>query len=398
MMQRYQQQGVMPIGMPNGVPTYNQAQQLAQIKMNMPMQQQQMIQAHQNAQRNIANQQHQQHQQQLLHAQAQQHAALAQQRQSSHQMQISRSQEQPASQPPQPQPTPAPQNQPQPQSQPTSQSQPPTSQPTKAPAPPPTVNNQQQNQPTQQAKQTENDDEPQIKQQDAMNPMIMQDIPKEQIFPKENAILRLILFQDSLANPQRPKDLDYWKEVITKFFSPFGILKHQVPAPDRGGDKTYQLQYPSLARYFQAHFVNGIKQILLQSYEHLHANRSHGETSVTSPNASLTYVFHDDVRVSTQGTLTVLFDEANRIIRLDIAAGSWMEYLPRSVLVPTSPEQGKEGRNKTKKNQAQPPADQTAYLVPPRPVGPWGVPEVIIGWLEVSTHSMHQYQCAYMIL
>ena len=259
----------------------------------------------------------------------------------------------------------------------------------KAPAQPQPVNNQPQNQPTPQVKQGENEDEPQIKQQEAANAMAMQDIPKEQIFQaaRENAILRLILFQDSLANPSRPQDLDYWDGVIGKFFSPFGTLRHQFVQPETGTDKSFGLQYPSLARYLHTHFLNGIKQILLQSYEHLHANRPTGEVSVTSPNASLTYVFHNDVRVSTQGSLMVLFDEMNRITRLDISAAGWIEYLPRSVLIPTSPDQTKDGKTKGKKNQPQQNANQAPHMVPLKSVGVWGVPNKIVGWLEVSNRD-----------
>ncbi|RMZ77615.1 hypothetical protein DV737_g4298, partial [Chaetothyriales sp. CBS 132003] len=230
--------------------------------------------------------------------------------------------------------------------------------------------------------------------QNAQQPLVT--IPKEHMFPnqKENAILQLTLFQNSLANPSNGQELSCWDAIVRKFFSPFGTLRHQFVRPDAGQDnktfirpddgkeyKTFLLHYSSLARYLHAHFLSGITQILLQSYDHPKVSGQSSEILVSCPKASLTYVFDNDVRVSTQGALTASFDETNKITRLEIAARAWEEYLPRSVLTPTSPKDSKV--KVTKKNQAQAGANLIPHLVPVKSVGAFGVPQKIWSWLEV---------------
>ncbi|RMD40501.1 hypothetical protein DV735_g4630, partial [Chaetothyriales sp. CBS 134920] len=356
----------------------------------------------------------QQHQAQLMQqAQARQHAAIAAQNQrqvsQAHNMQVSRSQEQPITQAPQSHPTPAPQNQP-PPSQLTQQSQAPASLPVKATAPPTPATTQPPSQSTTQVKMSEEEGEVHLKQENnnassnhnnnnaTPNPstnasssnntaIMMQAMPKEQIFSnsKENAILQLIHFQNSLANPSNPRELGCWDAIVRKFFSPFGTLKQQFVRPETGLEgKTFLLNYASLARYLHAHFLSGIKQILLQSYEHSNASAQTGEILVSCHHASLTYIFHNDVRIATQGSLSVYFDETSKITRLEISADDWKEYLPRSVLIPTSPDQTKDGKTKmAKKNQPQASANQAPHLVPVKTVSPYGVPQKILGWLEV---------------
>ncbi|RMZ77485.1 hypothetical protein DV738_g4344, partial [Chaetothyriales sp. CBS 135597] len=250
-----------------------------------------------------------------------------------HNMQVSRSQEQPITQAPQAHPTPAPQNQP-PPSQLAQQSQAPANLPAKATAPPTPVTTQP---PT------------------------------------------------HLANPSNPRELGCWDAIVRKFFSPFGTLKQQFVRPETGLEgKTFLLNYASLARYLHAHFLSGIKQILLQSYEHSNASSQTGEILVSCHHASLTYIFHNDVRIATQGSLSVYFDETSKITRLEISADDWKEYLPRSVLIPTSPDQTKDGKPKmAKKNQPQASANQAPHLVPVKTVSAYGVPQKILGWLEV---------------
>ncbi len=382
MQQQQHQQGGMPMGMQNN-PNF-QAQQMAQMKMaGMPMQQQQQMQH--------PNYQHMATQQQLqlqAHVQRQaQAAAMAAQNQArqAQQMQLSRSQEQQASQAPQPHPTPAPQNQPQPQQQPTPQSQPQQAQPKPQPQQQPATS-QAPSQPIQQIKQIDGEDEPQIKQPDPGAIAMMQDIPKEQILVG-HSILQLIMFQDSLASPERPNDLSYWEEIIRKYFASYGSLKQQFFNSKTQSDKYYQLQFPSLARFYHAHFGSGIRQILLQSYDHVQSRTAIGGTCVNSSSASLTYVFNNDIRVTTQGALLVMFDESNKIVRFDLSTHGWQEYIPRSILLnPPSPDQKQSPKmNKNiKKVQQQAKQPNPRSDIPTAGISDFGVPTRLIGFLEVS--------------
>lgn len=393
MIQLQQQSQGMPMGMPNG-PPYNQAQ-LAQMKMGMGMHPQMQMNPNNPQMQNFQHQQQQQ--QRMMQAQqvqaAHHAAALAaaqNQRAAAQQMQMSRSQEQ-TTQPPQSQPTPAPQTQapqpppPPPTSQPPSQpSQPKPQQPQ-----PPPANTPQQNQPSNPpVKTTEPEEEPQIKTQpDVAAPMLMPEFPKQDMIGGQ-CILQLISYQDNLANPERPHDLDYWEQLIARFFSPFGSLRQQFFSNKSNGDKFYQLQYPSLARYYHSYYAAGVKQIFLQSFDHNQSKLPNGNVHIWSTNTSLTYVFGNDIRVTTSGQLRVIFDEAQRIEHLNISSSGWQEYIPRiALLQPSSPEtkQSPKITNKNvKRTQGKAGGPNAMPVIPTSGVGEWGVPQHISQFLEAS--------------
>lgn len=394
-MQAQQQQG-MPMAMQNGPAGFNQAQ-MAQMKMGMHPQMQMQMNPNNPHMQNYQQQQHQQRllQAQQAQAQAAQHAAqmAAAQNQrvvAAQQMQMSRSQEQ-TTQPPQSQPTPAPQPQAPQQAPPTSQpqQQAPQPKPQQAQAQPqPQNNQQQQSQPSSQpVKTSEPEDEPQIKQQpDLPATMMMPDLPKQDHFLGGQCILQLIMYQDNLANPERPYELEYWEQTIARYFSQFGSMRQQLFSNKNGIDKSFQLQFPSLARYYHSHFAAGVRQILLQSYDHNQGKLPNGGVHIWSTNASLTYVFANDIRVTTTGQLRVIFDEYQKIDHLNISTSGWQEYIPRNALMlPPSPEEKQSPKiNKNVKRAQGKAASTTQPIIPSSGVGEWGVPNHIFQFLEVN--------------
>ncbi|KIW72734.1 hypothetical protein PV04_00910 [Phialophora macrospora] len=394
MMQQMAQGQGMPMGMPNAQ-GFNQAQ-LQQMKMGMAGMHPQMPMNPNHPQ--MQSLQHQQHQQQALRAQqaqahAQQHAiqmaaAAQNQRAAAQQMQMTRSQEQ-TTQPPQPQPTPAPQSQPPQQPPPTTQPQQQPAQPKPQPPQVQAAPNSQQNQPANPpVKTTEPEEEPQIKQQpDTPANMMMSDLGKQDALGGQ-CILRLINYQDQLANPERPHDLEYWEHLIAHFFSPFGSLRQQFYSHRSGGDKSFQLQFPSLARYYHSYFAAGVRQILLQSFEHTQTKTGNGGVHITSSNASLTYVFDNDLRVTTSGQLRVLFNDGQFIEHLNISCSGWQEYIPRNALLQTSSPEMKQSPKITNKNlkrtQGKASGPMMGPVIPSSGVGEWGVPQHISQFLEIA--------------
>ncbi|KIV98140.1 hypothetical protein PV10_01820 [Exophiala mesophila] len=416
--QQHQAQGMQM--MPNGQGGFSQAQ-MAQMKMGMmPPQMQMQMQANHPQMQNF---QQQQQQQRFLQAQQQAQAAqmaAASQRAVAQQMQMSRSQEQTTQAPP-PQPTPAPQPVPQPAQQPppTPQAQAQPAQPKPQPQPVPTANNpqqqqqaqsaqhqqqaqnqqqqqaQQQQQPqhpnqhqNQPAKTAEGDDEPQIKQQpDMSNNMMIPDLSKTDLLGGQ-CILQLILWQDILANPERPNDLDYWEDTMRKYFSPFASIRQQLCSNKNDTDKSFQLPFPCLARYYHSHFASGVKQIFLQSYDHNQNKLSNGGVHIWSSHASLTYVFTNDIRVSTTGQLRVTFDEMQKIDHLNISTTGWQEYIPRSALITVPSPEVKQSPKITNKNlkrtQGKGSGPSSSPVIPSSGVGEFGVPNHIFQFLEVA--------------
>jgi len=399
-MMQAQQNGQMGHGMMN-LQNMNHglnAAQIQQMKMNMPMQQMQHMtpqqqqivqqqQQYQHQQRMMA--QHAAQQQQLMTQQRQQAQQQAQQQHASQQMQLSRSQE-PATQPPQPQPTPAPQAQPQPQPQPQPppQAQPPpnaqaqqqTPQPKPQQAPTPTTQPQQQSAPTPQIKQVEDEDvqtKPDLTKQQLLIDMAQQ----SQDFSGQ-CILQLLSYYDALAYPTRPLDIEYWQEVISKYYSQAGSMRHQIFNNRTQSDKSFQLPYPSLARFYHSHFANGVKKMFMQSFEHALEPLTNGGYHVVSRKVYLTYEYNDGLRVTTHGTLSVNFDEMQKIEHLHIAIKGWTEYVPRALADgPRSPELSRQSPKLSKKNLQK---SLQRPSIPRSPVIEWGIPQPLLQFLEVS--------------
>ncbi|KAK5086406.1 hypothetical protein LTS08_004285 [Lithohypha guttulata] len=379
-------------------------QQMQQMQHMTPQQQQSFIQQqqqYQTQQRMLA--QHAANQQQMMsrQAQAQQQQQQQQQAQASQQMQMSRSQE-PVTQPPQPQPTPAPQAQvqPQAQSQPAPQAQQQTPQQKPQQPPPPTTQPQQQNVTTPQIKQGDPDDEVQTK----------AEINKQQILLDESlrgqtqdfsgqCILQLLSYYDSLACPQRPYDLDYWQEVMAKYYSPLGSVRQQLYNAKTHSDKSFQLRYPSLARFYHSHFRHGIKKIFMQSFEHSQGALPNGGFHVWSKKLYVTYEYDDGVRIMTHGELNVNFDEMQKIEHLHVAVKGWTEFVPRAMLEPQSPEQSRQSPKLSKKNL---PKAQPRPMLRRSPVNEWGVPPNMLQFLEIAEvmttmEPLMEYYCTHAV-
>merc|ERR1711939_1161036 len=126
--------------------------------------------------------------------------------------------------------------------------------------------------------------------------------------------------------------------------------------------------------------------ILLQSYDHNQNKLPNGGVHIWSTNASLTYVFGNDIRVTTTGQLRVIFDEFQKIDHLNISTSGWQEYIPRNALLqPASPEETKSPKvNKNLKRAQGKAAGPTQPIIPSSGVGEWGVPNHIFQFLEIA--------------
>lgn len=393
-MMQAQQNGQLGHGMMNmqNMPHGLNSAQLQQMKaMNIPMQQQmqhmtpqqqQMVQQqqqYQHQQRMMA--QHAAQQQQLMNQQRQQAQQQAQQQHASQQMQMSRSQE-PTTQPPQPQPTPAPQAQPPPQAQPQPNPQPQQQTPQQKPpqAQPPTSQPPQQSAPTPQIKQGE-DEDVQVKPDLTKQQLLMDMAQQNQDFSGQ-WLLQLMSYYEALAYPKQPLDIEYWSEVMAKYYSPTGSMRQQIYNNKNQSDKSFQLQYPSLARFYYSHFANGVRKIFMQSFEHAQEQLPNGGYHVVSRKLYLTYEYADGLRVTTNGTLSVNFDEMQKIETLHIAIKDWTEYIPRGLADGSqSPEQTRQSPKMSKKNL---PKSLQRPSIPRSPVIEWGIPQPLLQFLEVS--------------
>jgi hypothetical protein len=115
---------------------------------------------------------------------------------------------------------------------------------------------------------------------------------------------------------------------------------------------------------------------------------ANGGVMIWSSNASLTYVYNNDIRVTTTGQLRVTFDAEQKIEFLNISTSGWQEYIPRTALVqPQSPEvkQSPKVTNKQlKRAQGKASGPTSSPVIPSSGVGEWGVVNHIFQFLEVN--------------
>ena len=199
-------------------------------------------------------------------------------------------------------------------------------------------------------------------------------------------ILQLFQFQERLQNMERPNQFESWETFVSYCFSPHGTLRQQVFNNEKGTDKRFQIPYAALARFFYSHFSCGIKKIIMSTFDCRETALPNGGHNVLSQNASLTYVYGNGIRVTTLGSVQVLFDATNRIEHMAINTSEWSEYIPRRLLQsPESPDQKQDLKmNKGLKRQQTKP-DLNATSIPKRVVGPFGFTEAMVGTLEVSS-------------
>jgi hypothetical protein len=210
------------------------------------------------------------------------------------------------------------------------------------------------------------------------------------------SILRLVQYQDHLGNPERPRELEYWEGFVAKFFSPEGVLRQQLWNSKNRGDKTYRIEYPSLPRFYLAHFLGGIEQIWMSVLGANEKALMHaGHHTVWSGTASTKYAYENGTAVITFGQVKVNFDSENRIELLDITTTGWKEYIPRELLgPPRSPPDQKESPKLNKNLKRQQPKQAPAPPSPPIPgsrVADYGVPKPLIQYLEVSCYPFALY-------
>lgn len=203
------------------------------------------------------------------------------------------------------------------------------------------------------------------------------------------SILRLVSYQDHLGNPERPGELDYWESFVANFFSPEGVLRQQVWSNKNKGDKTYRIEYPSLPRFYLAHFTGGIDQIWMSVLGASEKDFAHvGHHTVWSGMASTKYAYKNGNVVVTMGQVKVNFDSENRIELLDITTTSWKEYIPREmVLPPKSPPDPKESpklNKNLKRPQPKPAPSPPSATIPDSRVNEYGVPKPLMQYLEVG--------------
>jgi hypothetical protein len=200
-------------------------------------------------------------------------------------------------------------------------------------------------------------------------------------------ILRLLMFQEKLCPPAgRADELEYWEEFVQSHFSPFGVLRQQLFSKKNQTQKAFQVQFASLARFYHAHFASGVREMRMEPIGCTETQLPNGGRNVFSSKTYITYVYDNDIRVITDGSIQCNFDRGNRIEYLSIDTKAWTEYVPRPS--PDSPDQKQSPKmSKNPKKPQQKMMQAAPVTLPPSGIGEMGVPPYIVKFLEVRSTS-----------
>lgn len=227
----------------------------------------------------------------------------------------------------------------------------------------------------------------------AKQQILMGDMTMDRVQTQDFAgqcILQLLSYYDNLAYPAQPNDIEHWQEFVARYYSTSGSVRQQLYSVKTEKEKSFQITFPSLARFYHAHFKNGIKKMFMQSFEHTQEALPNGGFSVFSNKLHVTYEYNNGLKVVASGHLTVHFDDMQKIEHLRIGLERWTEYMPRTIVEEygRAVEQSRQSPKMTKKNlpknQQQQQQQQRTPTLPVSPVSEWGIPLQMLQFLEVS--------------
>ncbi|KAB5528131.1 LIM-domain binding protein-domain-containing protein [Coniochaeta sp. 2T2.1] len=201
---------------------------------------------------------------------------------------------------------------------------------------------------------------------------------------KGQCTLKLLSFAEHLSGFPGSKgkdDTQYWDNFVRMFFAENGVFRYTVPNPDETeqSEKSYDITFPALSRYFHTQFDSGVKsiQLLLEKTTDQPVPNT-GRHIIETGKANMIYWFEGGSHLVATGTLRVIFDPQQKIESLDFTTSSHEEYISRNLVIDAakpahnwvkewhkvntldnkqSPEMSKKGKAKVMKSPQNPPPD-----------------------------------------
>jgi hypothetical protein len=95
-------------------------------------------------------------------------------------------------------------------------------------------------------------------------------------------------------------DTTYWERFTRNFFSEQGVFRYcpSVQQDNEQPEKTYEITYPALARYFHTQFDSGVKRMQFIMEQQTTDRPLQEGHLVENPRASFVYWFDNGSRVS----------------------------------------------------------------------------------------------------
>jgi len=222
-----------------------------------------------------------------------------------------------------------------------------------------------------------------------------------------NGTLKLMNFVDQIgkytAEPGS-NNVERWQSFVDKFFNESGAFIHCVMNQATQRTKQWEIVYAALPRYFYTLFNNTDVINLQITLDGATEKTSSPELKVTCDRAKFIYTYKNQCQVVYTGKLTAFWSGSDKMEWLQFEGEAHQQYIPRSVLEQLfhqpSPNQMNPNQsprmNKTKQKLQQQRAAEPPepYLpvskLPTAGVGDFGLPPVLINYLEVSGLNMRK--------
>ncbi|KAF3933383.1 hypothetical protein ABW19_dt0205882 [Dactylella cylindrospora] len=210
---------------------------------------------------------------------------------------------------------------------------------------------------------------------------------------KTSAVSKLLQFCEHLSTLEvNKRDINYWRQFVRDFYSPTGVMRHNLWQSNTKETKRFEITTPVLARYYFSLYEYGIKSIQLVM-DNAREREINGISLVESSRASFIYWFENGTQVVAQGVLRATLNIASQIDILEFDTTEHTEYIPRRIFTNTirsltsSPDQKASPRINSKalgKRQLQQPPAPPPISIPESPIGVWGVPDQVVKLLELA--------------
>ncbi|RHZ63497.1 hypothetical protein Glove_329g47 [Diversispora epigaea] len=142
--------------------------------------------------------------------------------------------------------------------------------------------------------------------------------------------LRIFMFSDRLSCENEPNKLDitHWRRVVEEFFSSDAKMKYVAFNQNDGSNRTFELLYPTISRFFLVNFESGVKSIGF-TINHHKESIAIPQGYILDGKASFIYNYEDESKVVAEGKLKVRFNINLKIELFEFITDKHSEYVPR---------------------------------------------------------------------
>lgn len=200
-------------------------------------------------------------------------------------------------------------------------------------------------------------------------------------------------------------NIQRWQSFVDRFFNETGAFIHCAYNQASQSTKQWEIVYAALPRYFYTLFNNTDVTNLQITLDGAAEKASPPELKVTCDRAKFIYTYQNQCQVVYTGKLTAFWSGSDKMEWLQFEGESHQQYIPRSALEALfhqpSPNQMNPNQSPRMNKNTKQKLQQQRAVEPPEPylpisrlpmagVGDFGLPPILINYLEVSAPNMRK--------